>query len=312
MADLPTITYTAGAVDGATTGTVQTVSQITDRLGEVQASPTANTLLERVKVLNTSIQQLVTALGSTALDLGSGTGGTRTIRTILDSSQLGSDPTKAEDAIAASGDVGIPAYGVQVAAPADTAADGDWSWLQIKDGCLLANTAPQNFAAAATTLTRPANQTPYSVGDSVSNHGTAASVTALSATVSDVNDAPVNVTHIELDTNDTGIGAATTTMRVYLYNSDPTASSGVVNGDNGAFSNKKAGLVGTFVGIGIAMSDGGKFICTPEAGAAYLACKPTSGAKTLFVQHQIIGGTPTPSANSTTIDTKICGFQGRA
>lgn len=170
---------------------------------------------------------------------------------------------------------------------------------------------PQNFVAAATTLTRPANTTAYSVGDSVSNNGTAASVTALSATVSDTNDAPINLTDVILDTNDTGIGASTVTMRVYVYNADPTASSGVGAGDNSAFSNKKAGLIGTFTGTFTAMSDGGKAVCTPESGAPYIVCKPSSGAKLLYVQHQIIAGTPTPSANSTTIDTSIRGFQGR-
>jgi len=44
-----------------------------------------------------ALRAIATALGVTALDLGSGTGGTRTIRTMIDSSQL--DPTVAHDAV---------------------------------------------------------------------------------------------------------------------------------------------------------------------------------------------------------------------
>lgn len=43
-----------------------------------------------------ALRAIATALGVTALDLGSGTGGTRTLRTMIDSSQL--DPTVAHDA----------------------------------------------------------------------------------------------------------------------------------------------------------------------------------------------------------------------
>jgi hypothetical protein len=44
--------------------------------------------------------------------------------------------TKLEDVAAASGDKGVPAFVVQTATPADTAADGDWTWLQSKNGRL--------------------------------------------------------------------------------------------------------------------------------------------------------------------------------
>jgi hypothetical protein len=46
--------------------------------------------------VSAKLRAIATALGTTALDLGSGTGGTRTIRTMIDSSQL--DPTVAHDA----------------------------------------------------------------------------------------------------------------------------------------------------------------------------------------------------------------------
>lgn len=42
----------------------------------------------------------------------------------------------AEDAVAASGNSGTAALGVQVASPASTAADGDWTWAQFTNGKL--------------------------------------------------------------------------------------------------------------------------------------------------------------------------------
>lgn len=171
-------------------------------------------------------------------------------------------------------------------------------------------TTDRAFSALFTTCTRPANTTQYGVNDSISNNGTAGSVTALSATVSDLNDAPIMLLGVEVDTNDTAIGAATTTIKCYVYNSDPTANSGVGGGDNAAFSNKRAGLIGTFSGTFTAMSDGGKAFCAPAVTGGY-PCVPTSGAKTLFIQFQITAGTPTPSANSTTLIAKAIGYQLR-
>ncbi len=51
---------------------------------------TSTSLISIEKQVSASVQAISTALGSTALDLGSGTGGTRTIRTIIDSSQFAS------------------------------------------------------------------------------------------------------------------------------------------------------------------------------------------------------------------------------
>lgn len=168
---------------------------------------------------------------------------------------------------------------------------------------------PRGIVATFTTLTRPANTTGYVANDSISDNATAGSVTALSATVSDTNDIPVVLTSIEVDTNDTGLGAGVS-IRAYVYNSDPTASSGVGGGDNAAFSNKRAGLVGTFTGTFHAMSDGGKAFLAPE-DTGPTPCLPTSGARTLYIQYQTLGAF-TPSANSTTLIGKAKGYQLRA
>lgn len=165
------------------------------------------------------------------------------------------------------------------------------------------------FSAAFTTLTRPANTTAYSAGDSISDNATAGSVTALSATVSDTNDDPVLLSSLTVDTNDTGL-AAGIAIRAWLYNADPTASTGVGGGDNAAFSNKRNGFIGSMSGTFRAFSDGGKARLVPDEGN-YILAKPTSGAKTFYVQYQALAGF-TPSAASTTLIGTLVGEQRRA
>jgi hypothetical protein len=182
--------------------------------------------------------------------------------------------------------------------------------------------SPRAFSVAFSTLTRPANTTPYSAGDSISDNATAGSVTALTATVSDTNDDPLTLVDMLVSSTDTGLAGKR--IRAYLFNSDPTASSGVVGGDNAAYSQKKAGYIGAMSGVlETGFSDGtvgrlvpsfndGATAPTPNAAAGgFLVVKPTSGAKTLFVQYQAVDGF-TPSANSTTIIANVRGFQGRA
>lgn len=169
-------------------------------------------------------------------------------------------------------------------------------------------TLPSAIRATFATLTRPANTTAYTAGDSISNSATAGSVTALVATVSDVNDAPVLATALHLDTTDTGLGGKQ--VRAWLYNSDPTASSGVGAGDNAAFSNKRAGLLGTFSGTLRTMSDGARGRLIPDEGS-FVVCPPGSGARTLWIQYQTLSDFQ-PSANSTTLIGAVEGVQARA
>lgn len=178
------------------------------------------------------------------------------------------------------------------------------------------------FVAAFSTLTRPANQTPYAAGDSISDNATAGSVTALSATVSDTNDDPIFISEILVSSTDTGLAGKR--IRAYLFNSDPTASSGVGAGDNAAYSQKKAGYIGSFSGVlETGFSDGtvGRLVPSfndsatapvPNASAGgFVAVKPTSGAKTLFIQYQTLD-IFTSSAVSTTIIGTARGWQARA
>lgn len=179
--------------------------------------------------------------------------------------------------------------------------------------------SPRGFAVAFATLTRPANTTAYAAGDSISDNATAGSVTALvSGNISDTNDDPITLTDILVVSTDTGLNGKK--LRAYVFNSDPTASSGVGGGDNAAYSQKKAGYVGMFQGwMEAGFSDGsvGRLVPTHNDGSNYpgaggfVVVKPVSGAKTLYIQFQAVEAF-TPSANSTTIIATARGFQGRA
>jgi hypothetical protein len=234
---------------------------------------------------------------------------------------------KKEDVASADGDAGIAMLAVRKATPANTSGtDGDYEFPQISGGYLWVhdNKGLSNlvFSAAFSTLTRPANTTAYAAGDSISDNATAGSVTALSATISDVNDDPIFISEILINSTDTGLAGKR--IRAYLYNSDPTASTGVGGGDNAAFANKKAGYIGSFSGVlETGFSDGavGRLVpafndttTAPSQNApagGFIVTKPTSGAKTLFIQYQTLDAF-TPSANSTTIIGTARGWQGRA
>lgn len=164
------------------------------------------------------------------------------------------------------------------------------------------------IVATGSALTRAANQTPYTALDAISDNATPGSVTAKTITVSDVNDDSVALERFRLDSSDTGIAAKS--VRVWLYSSDPTASSGVVGGDNLAFSNKKAGFIGTMSGTFRAFSDGSVAVCVPDEGSRVITV-PGSGARTIWWQLQALDGF-TPSANSTTFTPTAEGFQGAA
>lgn len=166
----------------------------------------------------------------------------------------------------------------------------------------------KHINVAGATLTRPNNSTPYTANDSISDNGTAGSVTALSVTVSDNNDAPVDITEVLLDTTDTGVGGKA--LRIHVFNSDPTANSGVGAGDNAAWSNKRAGWVGTFSGTMQAFSDGAKGTLVSD-GAPVRIVNVESGGQRLWYQLQTLSDF-TPSANSSTFTPRFKGYQGRA
>lgn len=162
------------------------------------------------------------------------------------------------------------------------------------------------IVVAGSTITRPANTTAYAANDAVSDNATAGSVTPMTVTLSDTNDYPVAISAIRLASTDTGFGGAN--MRMFLYNADPTASTGVVGGDNAAFSTKKGSFIGSMSGTLRAFSDGSSGVLTPDEGSLLLSL-PTSGAKTIFGLLQTLSAA-TPSANSTTFIPTFRAFQG--
>jgi hypothetical protein len=135
-------------------------------------------------------------------------------------------------------------------------------------------------------------------------------VTPFSFLASDVNNAPLLLTHVELLSPDTGPATAAATFEVWLFNSDPTANSGVGGGDNAAFSQKQAGFIGRMQGTFIAASDGSMAICTPVEGS-FIPTTPSSGGMTIYGLLKTLTAF-TPSANSTTFTATLKGIQGRA
>lgn len=164
------------------------------------------------------------------------------------------------------------------------------------------------IVATGSTVTRQANATPYAASDAVSDNATAGSVTAGTVTLSDTNDDPIAVETIVLHSTDTGVAGKRFTA--WLYQSDPTASTGIVGGDNVAFSTKKGTFIGKMTGTFSTFSDGSAGELVPENGGRIIY-KPTSGAKTLFYLLQTLDAF-TPSANSTTFIPTFTGYQGRA
>jgi len=165
--------------------------------------------------------------------------------------------------------------------------------------------------ATGSTLTRPANTTAYSAGDSVSDNATAGSVTANTVTVADEVDQPVTIEAATLKSTDTGPGAAGATFDVHFFRSNPTSNSGVGAGDNAAWTQKQAGWVGKLSGTFFATSDGSVARLVPSSGDNRIITTPVTGAMTLYWQLVAVTGF-TPSANSTTFILTVEGFFGRA
>jgi hypothetical protein len=160
---------------------------------------------------------------------------------------------------------------------------------------------------AASAYTRPANTTAYVANDLVGNSTTAASVTAISFTATDVNDAPLSLERCRIASTDTGL-TASVAFRIWFYQSDPTASSGVVSGDHVAFSTKQGNFIGSMTGSFFVFSNGAVAVCTPEAGSRIIT-KPTSGAKTVFALLQTLNAFTPISASTFTLTLE--GLQGR-
>lgn len=317
MARITSVDVTAG-IPTAGTGTVATLDGVLDatngpaaiKLASTAPLATDKALVVAISPNTQNANGQATMANSTPVVMASDFTGT-------------SGFMKKEDVASADGDAGVGMMVVRKATPANSSGtDGDWEPPQMSGGYLwvhdnkgLSNLA---FVVAFATLTRPANTTPYTANDSISDNATAGSVTALvSGNISDTNDDPIFINDILVNSTDTGLAGKK--IRAYLYNSDPTASTGVGGGDNAAFANKKAGYIGSFMGwMETGFSDGtvGRLVpCFNETNftqaGGFVTVKPVSGARTLYIQYQAVEAF-TPSANSTTIIGTARGWQGRA
>lgn len=129
--------------------------------------------------------------------------------------------------------------------------------------------APPNAIVQGGTITRPADTTAYSSGDLIANSTTAGSVTPVACPVGRVNGGTGCIRRVRLSTSHTGL-AGTEAFRVHFFKNDPTLSSGIANGDNGAFSvNGVAAIHLGYVDITLdrVFRDGSKGIGTPAAGS---------------------------------------------
>jgi hypothetical protein len=143
----------------------------------------------------------VTAVTSGELTIGqtiSGTGVTASTKISALGTGTGGVGTYTVDTSQTAGSTTITALGV----------DRQLVGLRTVDGPGLDNIGTVKtrvFAVAGSAaLTRPANTTAYTAGDAVSNNATAGSVTAQTFSASDVNDDPIAMTRLRIDTTDTG------------------------------------------------------------------------------------------------------------
>ena len=135
----------------------------TNNIGDVDvlslpATPAGTNIIGRVGIDQTTdgTTNLVAAKQSGTWNIATVTPGTG-------ATNLG----KAEDAVHASGDVGVMALGVQVAAPTAAAANGDYAAVQITNGRV--NVAASAIVTATSSITRPADTAQYAAGDALAN-----------------------------------------------------------------------------------------------------------------------------------------------
>jgi hypothetical protein len=144
------------------------------------------------------------------------------------------------------------------------------------DVALSTRTKPADFQSVAgatvapsASFTRPADTTAYAAGDLVANSTVAASVVPLSWTAARVPAGSGMVRRARLKKSGTAVANAS--FRLHLYGADPSAASGITNGDNGAWLTKESGYLGSFDcdmsgATGRAFSDSAEVLGVPAVG----------------------------------------------
>lgn len=153
-------------------------------------------------------------------------------------------------------------------------ADGSAADANSSSGQLLVS---GSIAVVSANFTRPADTTTYAIGDLIANSTTAASVVALSwATAARFSGGAAMIRRARINKSTTTITVSS--FRLHLYASDPAASSGITNGDNGVWLTKVAGYLGSIdVSADKAFSDAAKGTGAPSIGAE-ITFVPGSGS----------------------------------
>lgn len=185
MPNLTSVGVVSG-VPNSGTGTVSTIDALMALVGEVQASPTSLTLLDRLKTLNTS---------------------------------------KVEDAAHSSGDTGTYILAVRSDAPAASGdTNGDYSNININaNGQVYVESG--DITNPTSTLTRPADTNAYVAGDLLASSTTAGSIVVPTITVTRFAAGAFRAAGFRLVTNKTS-GMDLIGLRVRLWSTAPTFTNG--------------------------------------------------------------------------------------
>jgi hypothetical protein len=162
-------------------------------------------------------------------------------------------------------------------------------WLKIGPAAIQ-STPPANptnitgfltFSSGQVSFTRPANTTPYTSGQLVANSTTAGSVVPLQPIVMTNPLWSSSIRRVRLQKSTTSVSGAQ--FRVHFWRDDPTASTGLTNGDGGALLVKRQGAFAYagFVELDMAQvpifSDGAAATGTPAQGQEILIKSAGSG-----------------------------------
>lgn len=150
--------------------------------------------------------------------------------------------------------------------------------LQLIDNIISSDTARTVGVSTVVSanFTRPADTTTYATGDLIANSTTAGSVVALSwSTAARISGGSGMVRRARLNKSTTSLTNAS--FRLHLYGSDPAASSGITNGDNGAWLTKIANYLGSIdIIVDRGFSDASMGIGIPNVGGE-ITFIPNSG-----------------------------------
>lgn len=149
---------------------------------------------------------------------------------------------------------------------------------------------------------RPGDTTAYAVGDAVSNSTTAGSVVALSWTAARIATGNFYVRRAKIKTSSTSVTSAA--FRLHLYGADPTTSTGIVNGDNAAFSTKVGSYLGAIdITVSQAFSDAAVGIGAPNVGSEVNVV--LASGSTLYGLLEARGAYTPTNAETFTVDLEI-------